>query len=324
MREVAREAGVSMATVSRVLTGARPVGPEVAQAVLEASQRLGYQTNVVARSLRTQRTGTVGMVVPHISNPYFPAIVEAVERELNLDHRQLFLCDSQDQVSTESDRVTALLARKVDGLLLIACEREGSSSIVERASALVPVVLLDRLVGEGRGDFVGSDNTLGVRLVMEHLRAQGARTFAFVGAEPVTSPASERLEAFRDGTQEKERKAVLLDDFSYQWGQRAGELLTADTLPDAVICAADLIALGLLSYLTGAGIRVPDDVLVTGFDDIGFASLANPPLTSVRQPTEDIGIEAVRMLRARLAHNGSPGQHRTLQPTLVTRGSTAH
>lgn len=325
IRDVAAAAGVSTATVSRVLSGRRPVTPEVARVVTEASERLGYQVNTVARSLRTQETGTVGMVVPYISNPYFPAIVEGVERELALDGRQLLLCDSQGSVEVEGSRLAALVSRRVDGLLVIACDSTHSADNLARAAAAVPVVQIDRLVAGSSTDFVGTDNAEGVRVLVDHLHAAGARSFAFVSALPTTSSAAARLDAYRScmgriAPDSAER--LLLKDFSYEWGQSAAGELRDGGLPDAVLCGADLIALGLLSELSSHGVRVPDEVLVTGYDDIGFASLSNPALTTMRQPVGELGAESVRLLRARLAHAEAPTQHRVLQSGLQLRAST--
>lgn len=325
MRDVAEAAGVSTATVSRALSGRRPVAPEIERAVREASERLGYQANIVARSLRTQSTGTVGMVVPRISNPFFPAIVEAVERELTVDDRQLLLCDSQGSVTTEWARVSALLARQVDGLLVIACDSAASESNVALAAASVPVVQIDRVVRGSTADYVGTDDRAGVRLLVAHLRERGARTFAFVSAEPVVTPAEIRLATYLEtvGTTRGAEGGVLLGDFSYEWGQQAAHRLLDGRMPDAILCGADLIALGLLSTLTSAGVSVPRDVLITGYDDIGFAGLSNPPLTTVRQPMEELGTQSVRLLKARMEGDRGQTQRRILQPTLVVRGSTS-
>ncbi len=325
IRDVAQEAGVSTATVSRVLSGRRPVSPDVAQVVLRASDRLGYRVNVVARSLRTQATGTVGMIVPHISNPFFPAIVEGVERELTGDDRQLLLCDSQGSADIEAARLSALLSRQVDGLLIISCDAVTSLSNVQRAAAAVPVVQIDRSVTGCTTDFVGTDNEVGIRLLVDHLIEAGARSFALVSARPTTSPATARLEAYQrvvaaTGTAGAER--VLLGDFSFEWGTQAGRRLVTGPLPDAVLCGDDVIALGLLGSLRDAGVRVPLDVLVTGYDDIGFAGLSNPGLTTVRQPVSQIGAESARLLRARLTQTDGPTQRRILASTLQVRGST--
>lgn len=326
MKDVAAEAGVSTATVSRVLSGRRPVSEDIARTVREASERLGYQANVVARSLRVQSTGTVGMVVPHISNPFFPAIVEAVERELATDSIQLLLCDSQGSVEHEMARTRALLARRVDGVLAIPCESSGSAAAIALASGQVPVVLIDRDAGDTRTDFVGTDDSAGMKLVFDHLTAQGAASFAFVSAVEVTSSAKARhanyvrLAAARDAAS---ADALLLGEFSYAWGRTAAErILASGRLPDAIVCGADIIAIGLLSSLRAAGVEIPRDVLVTGYDDIGFAALTHPGITTVRQPVEELGRRAVRLLHSRLTDPAADRTHELLLPTLVVRGST--
>ena len=328
LKDVADAAGVSTATVSRVLSGRRRVNEDVAATVRAASDRLGYRPHAVARSLRMQSTGTVGMVVPRISNPFFPSIVEAVERELAEDGLQLLLCDSQGSLQQEAARISALLDRRVDGMLLLPCETAGSDSAVAAAADVVPVVLIDRSTSGSADvtDYVGTDDGLGMRQLFAHLRSRGARSFAFVSADDRTSSALARSLSYGTGAAELDGASVrrtLLGEFSFEWGREAAQRLLADgPLPDAVLCGADIIALGLLSALHEAGVVVPDDVLVTGYDDIGFAALSNPALTTVRQPVEQLGREAVTLLRARLVDAGAPRRRTVLEPTLVVRRST--
>jgi LacI family transcriptional regulator len=327
IRDVAAAAGVSVATASRVLSGRRQVTPAAREAVLAASQDLGYRTNTVARSLRMGSTATVGMVVPVISNPYFPLLVEVVERALSATGRELLLCDSQGDVAVEAARVGALLDRQVDGLLFIPCDRRDSATTLARARARVPVVQLDRSVDGEDADFVGVDNEVGIREVVGHLSAQGCRTFAFVSSEAVDSTATLRLRAYRDAVAELDppgAERALLGSYSVEWGREgARRLLDGGPLPDAVVCGADIIALGVLSALAEAGVRVPEDVAVAGFDDIGFAAISAPPLTTVRQPAQAIGAEAVRMLQDRLGGATGVTQRRLCRPDLVVRRSSA-
>ncbi len=324
IKDVAAAAGVSTATVSRVLSGRRPVTPEVAEVVRAASDRLGYRTNEVARALRRQSTGTVGMVVPQISNPFFPAIVEAVERGLGQDGVQLLLCDSQGTVAHEASRIQALLSRRVDGLLIIPCETPDSGVAVREAAGSVPVVQIDRTTG-GDTDYVGTDDASGIDLVLDHLGSVGARTFAFVSATGSTSSAAVRHQRYRQRMLDLDAAGAqrcLLGRFTFEWGQEAAARLLEAPLPDAIVCGADIVALGLLSALHERGVAVPGDVLVTGYDDIGFARLSNPGLTTVRQPVGELGHEAVRLLRARLRHPDGAPQRVVLQPSLVVRQST--
>jgi LacI family transcriptional regulator len=310
-----------------VLTGRRNVSPQSARAVLAASERLGYRPNTAARSLRTRSTATVGMVVPGISNPYFPLLVEAVERRLSATGRELLLCDSQNEVGIEAARVDALLGRRVDGLLFVACDSEASAPTVARAAGQVPVVQMDRHVDGHDGDFVGVDNETGMRDVLEHLTATGRRTFAFVSSETIDSSARVRLRVFREvlgAVDAASADRVLLGQYSVEWGAEAvRRLLAMGPLPDAVVCGADIIALGAIAALAEAGVRVPADVAVTGFDDIAFAAISAPSLTTLRQPADAIGAEGVRMLEERLRGDAKPYQRRTFRPHLVVRASSA-
>ena len=325
MHDVAREAGYSVATVSRVLTGSRRVQPRIVRAVREAQERLGYRTNQLARAMRRQSTDTVGMVVPQIANPFFTALVQSVERSLHRSGQGLLLCDGEESPEVEAERVRTLLARQVDGLLIVPYDTHESANSVREASDEVPVVQLDRVVADVGTDSVAVDNELGMADLIRHLADQGWRQLAFIGAQPTTSPAAERLSAYlTHGGQlaGDNTRHVLLGDFSIAWGQRAGAQLTEDHLPDAIVCGNDLIALGVLDVLSGRGLRVPDDVAVAGFDDIAFAALIRPTLTSVRQPVDELGAEAVRTLMSRLARKDGMPRKIRIQPSVVARQST--
>jgi LacI family transcriptional regulator len=326
MRDVAQAAGVSVSTASRALSGRRPVSPEIERAVVEASRQLGYRANSVARSLRMGSTATVGMVVPVISNPYFPLLVEAVEGELSRTGRQLLLCDSRDDVALEGARVDALLDRRIDGLVFVACDSRASEPTLSRAAAQVPVVQMDRFVDGADVDFVGVDNEVGMAEVIAHLHARGCRSFALVSSRSTTSSARLRLRGYDEAVRPLDGASadrVLLGDYTVAWGREAvTRLLEAGPLPDAVVCGADLLALGALAALAEAGVHAPADVAVTGFDDIAFAELSSPPLTTVRQPADAIGAECARMLQERLTGGASSTQRRLLRPRLVIRATS--
>jgi LacI family transcriptional regulator len=326
IRDVADAAGVSPATASRALSGRRRVSPHIERAVLDASLRLGYRANTVARSLRLGSTATVGMVVPEISNPYFPQLVQAVERELSTTGRELLLCDSRDDVVTEASRVDALLDRRVDGILFIPCDRRASAETLARARAQMPVVQIDRSVDGQDVDFVGVDNEVGMHEVLSHLAARGCRSFAFVSSESVDSTARQRLRGYREAVEAVGAAGadrVLLGDYSLDWGRVAAQdLLVAGPLPDAIVCGADILALGAMAALIEVGVHPPRDVAITGFDDIGFAALSAPPLTTVRQPADAVGAEGVRLLQQRLAGADGATQRRLFRPELVVRRST--
>lgn len=327
VRDVADAAQVSVATASRALSGKRSVDPELVRRVLDASAQLGYSANVIARALRTQRTGTVGVVVPAINNPYFIGAVEALEQALSETQRSIMLCDAREDARTEAQRLDLLVNHMVDGLVVIPSSAARSRPALKAAAGKVPVVQFDRYVDSTGTDFVGSDNAEGLRQMVEHLRATGCRRFAYVGAKPTISSAAERLEAFRKLVAPGERRSKrweLLGEFTTEWGIAAGtELLAGSTLPDAIVCGADVIAIGLLTVLRDAGIAIPEQVKVASYDDLVLDRVTTPRLSSVRQPLEAMAREAVRLLDDRARGYDGPPRRTIFTPQLVVRESSA-
>jgi LacI family transcriptional regulator len=326
LKEVARASGCSVATVSRVLAGTRPVGPETARRVREAAESLGYRPNQVARALRSRSTGTIGLVLPQITNPFFPSLVREVEHALHAEGRAVLLADCDDDPKTEAARITTLLDRQVDALLVIPVDERHSRDAVAAAAARVPLVLLDRGCGPGVADSVATDNTTGMALVLDHLAATGRHRVCFVGAAGTDSAAVERLAAYEAGAGALDPQAsgrVELGDFSLEWGRAAVDRILPSR-PEAVVCANDLIAVGVLQRLRQLGVDVPGEIAVTGFDDIPMADLADPALTTVRQPVRELAAEAAHLLGHRLAgQKDGPRRSVRLAPELVVRASSA-
>lgn len=326
VRDVAAAAGVSTATASRALTHSPTVNPEMARRVLKASAELGYTANVFARALRTQRTDTIGMVVPSISNAYFVSAVEAVEKVLADSGRSLILCDARESVETEAARIELLVQRMVDGLIVVPVTAYASAPAITAAAAQGPVVLFDRWADVAGTDYVGGDNADGLRQSVDHLRANGCRSIVYVGAQGLASTGYERNKAFRDLVApggDPDDGMTLLGDFSADWGADAArQLLARDALPDAIVCAADIIAVTLIGVLQEAGVAVPGQVQVVSYDDLYIAQLTVPRLTSVRQPVDAMAEEAVRLLDDRAARPDTPARKSIFGPTLVVRGST--
>ncbi len=326
IRDVAARAGVSVATASRALSGNRAVSAANLRTVTRAAEDLGYRPNRIASALRRQVTDTIGLVVPQISNPFFPMLIEAVHTQLQSSPKQLLLCDAMQDPDAESQRLQALLDHKVDGILISPCDSERSREAVRAAAARVPLVQVDRQIPGESSDWVGVDDTAGMQMIVAHLRDLGMRRLVFVGAVPAgASSAHLRMSSFNDAIGRLGLSAddPLLGDFTTEWGVLAGRaLLKRGALPDAVVCASDTIALGLLRVLVGARVRVPEDVLLTGFDDVDSARLSIPSLTTVRQPFDVLAREALRLLTERIGGQAAPGQRIAVAPELVVREST--
>lgn len=326
---VATEAGVSTATVSRVLTGSKSVSADTAQRVFAAAEKLRYSGNSIAKALRQNSTGNIGMIVPSISNPFFTSLVEQVEHHLAQEGLNLFLCDARNQVDIEAARLRSLTGGSVDGVLVSPVDAAGSREALLRAREIVPVVQIDRRLSTVDTDWVGLDDTHAMRLVTEHLVERGARTVAFVTSTRGSSSALDRLQATRRSCAEwglsLPDDLILDGEFSLAWGATAADQLlnSSRALPDAIICSDDLIALGLSGRFTELQVRVPEDVLVTGFDDIESDALNSPSLTTLKQPLVQIAAEAVRLLREKIRSSTRTPTHLALRGALVVRQSTA-
>lgn len=320
LRDVARLVGVHPATVSRALNGTRTVNPTLAKQIRKAAESLGYRVNPVGRALKQRTTGVIGMVVPDLTNPFFPALVRAVESALAAESRALFLCESGDDLEVERDRVEALINRQVDGLVISTVHATLSHEMLVAAVRRTPLVQVDRLVDGLSTDAVVADQEQMTRQLIAHLRDGGARTFAMITSRQEISPIRARTSAYRDAVEDPvSRDRILPGDLSVDWGVAATRQLLheAEPLPDAIVCANDLIAAGALSTLRAAGIGIPDEVRIVGFDNTPVASAMVPRLTTVQQPIAQMGQEALRLLNQRMADGSGPTRRLTLGGSLI-------
>lgn len=327
IKDVARLAGVSIATASRALSGTRPVQPAYRERVTAAAAELDYNPNLTARALRSAKTGAIGMVIPMIDNPFFPSLVSAVESLLETNGYSLLLCSSQENVALEAERLRALADRQVDGLLVSAASQVASVEALTRAAELVPLVQLDQRAPGVLSPFVGIDDSAGMREVVEHLAGRGRRRLAFIGASDENWSGMRRRDGFVRWAGELDPSAptrMRLGTFTREFGRAAArELLTEDREIDALVCANDLIALGALDAAHELGRSVPSEVAVTGYDDIIVATASNPTLTTVAQPVDEIARVALETLWATIRGPASPvADVVDLPGRLVVREST--
>lgn len=308
-----------------MLSGSERVNPELAAQVEAAARRLGYRTNRVARALRRQSTQTIGLIVPDLTNPFFPAFVQAVEGALREAGFSLLLCDAHNDVALEAELVRNLFDHQIDGLLISVCDRIASRQAVRLAASTQPVVEIDRRAAGGM-PYVGVDQAGAIAQVIGHLAAQGCERYAYITPDPIISTAKERLDGFLrlarrldPGVDER----IYLGDFSLEWGyEAAGQIIARAPLPDGIVCANDLSAVGAMRRLHEHGVSVPADVAVTGFDDTVLAVTVQPQLTTVRQPLEELGRKAAAVLRAAIADPDLPPRSAVLGADLVIRESS--
>jgi len=302
MKDVAHHAGVSVSTVSYVLNDSGPVAAERRARVLDAIRVLEYAPNESARSLKRRSASTIGLVVPDLANQFFALLAEGVERAASERDVLVVLCAPEATGKDEPHHTRLLRSQRLDGVIYLSGSGASPSALLE-LSRSGPVVLVDEQVPGFDLPAVVSDSRTGAREIAQHVLEQGHRRVAIISGPLSLWTAQQRLagyrEAFAAAGLDPDSVPVLGGDYRQASGrQLAGEVLSADpaTRPTALLCANDLMAIGALEYCKAAGLRVPDDVSLTGFDDLPFVSLLTPSLTTVRQPASDMGARAVTRL----------------------------
>jgi LacI family transcriptional regulator len=323
IRDVARRAGVAVGTVSHHLNGSARVAAGTAQRVQAAIDELGYRIDLSARSLRSRRTQSVGLVLPNISNPFYAEVARAIEHALWDRKFQTLLCDSSQDPERERMHLEALESRRVDGILMIrtADWRLPRSRLLRPR---VPIVFVDR--GVDRMPSVTTDNRRGGELAARHLAELGHRAIAILAGENAVGNVRERLAGFktelaRHGVSVRTRD-VATGPQAVELGREVARWMDRRPHPTAVFATNDIVAIGAWRQLLGMGLRIPEDVSLIGFDDIEMSSLVLPPLTTVRQDKSAMGQEAASVLLQLLAGEKPRARHTLIPPCLVVRGST--
>jgi LacI family transcriptional regulator len=328
--DVAAEAGVHPSTVSRILTGhaGTTIRPATRERVLAAAALLGYRPSAVARGLRLQKTLTLGMLVPDITNPFFSSIIKGAEDAARERGYNLILCNSEDEPAREAACLAALREHEVDGLL-IASSQMADDTITGLREEAYPFVLLNRAT-KGAEDFaVVVDNHAAALGAVRHLAALGHHRVGHIAGPQDTTTGAERYQGYRAGVlacglADDPALVVEAEAFSMEAGDRAlGIMLDGPARPTAVFAANDLIAIGMLQRLRGTGTRVPRDLSIVGFNDIPLAGLLEPALTTVRVPQLEMGVAGAHLLIDRLEGRPIDSVRLTLPTELVIRASTA-
>lgn len=317
--DVARAAGVSTATVSRVLNGGA-ASPRARRAVEEAAARLEYRRNDLARGLVTGQTGVVGVLIPDISGPLYAQMARGIEDVLSpLGMHYLMATDNRDP-GQERAAIELLLARQVDALILIGSLTE-PATLQRQLGNGTRAVLMQRESDDAAAGFgtVQLDNGAGVRAALEHLIERGHRHIAHVCG--VRRDAAERRRQYERVMREHclEPGPVLVSDSTEQGGVCAGSELLTHPHVSAVLCANDRVAAGLYRTVKAAGLRLPQDLSVIGFDDLPWSEFLDPPLTTIRQPAREMGRAAADLVVAML-RGGAP-EHVPMPAQLIERAS---
>lgn len=327
LEDVALAAGVSTATVSRVINNLPRVATSTRQRVLDAIDQLHYTPNFAGRSLATRRSQTIGLIIADITNPFYPAVVRGVEAAALAFGFSVLLYDTAENRQREAQALQLLSERQVDGLV-VCSSRLGRARLAHLTQGKTPIIFINSDPAPATVGTVETDHEAGIRAALEHLTQLGHTRIAYLGGPPASHVQQRRLKAFRLYREKGGQDFPEMSQAPTVAGGEAGTLallrgVASDQRPTAIITYNDLMASGALLAARACGLAVPGDLSVIGHDDIPMSALLFPALTTVRQPMQDLGERAVSLLVAHL--NSAAAANPTtlsLRPELIVRHST--
>lgn len=326
MLHVAESAGVSVATVSALINGTATVSPELSRRIEQAIRDTGYKRNAIARSLKLGTTRTIGLTVPHITNPFFTDVVSVIQQAFDRAGYGVMLCCTDEDLSNQDEQIRLLLDRMVDGLIVA---RVGDSAILREivADAKVPMVMLDRVFEDVESDAVVLDNQQAVFDAVTYLTTLGHRRIGYISGSFDISPIHDRLMGYRQALAAAglpvEDELIRFANFHEADGYNATmQLLSLHDRPTAVFSANNPMVIGTMKAIRDTGLSCPEDISVACFDDFPWSDVFRPQLTTVAQPVQAIGEQAAHLLLDRLSGNRDvPPRRLTLQGRLMIRNS---
>lgn len=328
IREIAKKAGVSVATVSRTVNGVRSVGPDIAARVWSVINEVGYVPNTQARALVSGRSRLLGLIVSDITNPFFPELIQGFEQVAVRSGYEVLLASTGYDPAKMASTVRRMIERKVEGVAVMTSEME-NSLIEQLTDRHIPLAFIDVGPSAPHISNICVNYQTGLRQAVEHLRRLGHRRLAFIGGPQTLKSARLRREAFLQcftkAQMDSDRPVILEGDHTLDGGFNAVQgLLSAPDKPTAVMCSNDLTAIGVLRGLDAEGLSTPRDMSVIGFDDIHMAQFMLPPLTTVRLSRLDLARQAFEALIADITRSAaSAGATFRIETRLIVRGSTA-
>ena len=325
MKDIARIAGVSLSTVSHVVNNSRFVSEEITQRVQKVIAELNYKPSLVARSLKIKETNTLGMLVTASNNPFFAEVVRHVERYCEEHNYHLILVNTDGNGENLKKHLERLLSKQVDGLLLMCAEPQDLDPQI-MTNIQLPMVVIDWWLQPLNADLIHENSELGGYLATKALLDAGYRKIAVVTGETSKPITASRLAGYKRAISEQNLQTqpewVIESHFSYAGGVNAGkEILALEHRPDAIFAMSDTIAIGLYQSLLQAGLRIPQDIAVIGYDNIELAQYLAPPLSTIHQPKARLAKNAVEQLVSRIRQPDKRIENIQLTPELVVRES---
>lgn len=324
--DVAKRAGVSTATVSRVLADKPHVSKKTRQKVLQAIKELDYRPDRTAQRLRLQTSDVLGLIVSDVQNPYFTSVARGVEDAAYDLQMNVLLCNTDEDPERQKIYLDIMRAERVAGLIIAMASNQNGDNLKEIRQSGIPVVLLDRLVDDFESDCVVVDNIQGTKDAINHFFSLGYRRIGAIhGASRITSAAERQqgyCEAFDALGLESDKSIIKMGNFKRETGYELTlEILKNPNLPEALFIANNQMTLGALQAFREHKIRIPHDIAIISFDDTPWAGELSPPLTAISQPTYELGGEAIRLLQRRITYPSAPYLVSKLRTKLIIRQS---
>lgn len=327
IKDVAELVGVHHSTVSRALSSDKKgkISPSVVSKVEKAAEKLGYYPNVAASALKRNRSYAVGVLIPDLMNPIFPPIIRGIQDTMEAAGYMLITSNTDDTRKKEWEALRMMRGRSIEGIIIATARRE-DPIVDECIRSEIPFVLINRTVDRGEVSAVINDEEHGIRASLDHLIGLGHTRIAHVAGPDDTTTGHERRQSFEDYMRLQGLDADLIvktRKFTIEEGARATEeLLGIDDTVTGIVAGTDLIALGCIDSITNAGLTVPDDISVVGYNDMSFLSRMSPSLTTVRIPKYELGVHAAKMLLSTISGDITEDVVVRLQPRLIVREST--
>jgi LacI family transcriptional regulator len=328
MNDVAKEAGVSVATVSRVINGNYAVSKKLERKVNNAMKKLHYHPSALARSFKMQETRQIGLIVPLLDHPFFSRMAQVMEQELFRNNYRAIICNTEEDPQREIEYIDLLLRQRVDGIIINSATNT-ISYLDDLQAQNMPTVLIDRNIETQKASKVFSDNVMGGYLGMKYLIELGHRHIIVVAPFSTASPIQQRIRGIHQaleefGIPEDPNTFITPDDHSFDFGVNIGnQLMQMNPRPTAVFALTDVTAIGIMRACWQLGLHIPDDISVMGYDDIPLASYASPALSTIAQSIAEMGQTAVQLLLNHIQNPDLPSDHAVLATQLVIRETTA-
>ncbi|MCR2043703.1 LacI family transcriptional regulator [Anaerosalibacter massiliensis] len=328
IKDIAAIAGVSTATVSKVLNGKdKDISQATREKVLKITKEYNYVPNNVARSLVTKRTKTIGLIIPDITNPFFPEIARGAEDKAQEKGYSIIFCNTDDDIEKENKNINMLVEKMVDGIVLAASAKEELNIERSRYNS-IPLVLVDRDSNlEGINGKVFVNNISGAYQAVSYLLENNYKNILFLSGPLSTIPSKDRLKGYKKALKEKRidynDELVIEGEYKYSWGYEIGKkVLDSKIKFDSVFCGNDLIAFGVMKSFKDRGLNIPKDIGIVGYDDIYMSRLVEPTLTTVKQPNYQMGYRAVEILINIIEGKEKIDKDIVLETKLIIRKST--